>query len=72
MTAYALYILDLNSITTPEEHLKATRQPPQLWFDKLRDIEARYDIKLRRERVGYSTIKGNTEYIAHKVCLPRR
>ena len=67
MKAYALYILNLNEITTIEAHNAATRQAPQLWFDKLRDIESRYGIKLHRERCGYYALVGSTEYIAHKI-----
>lgn len=69
MTAYALYILDLNKITTPEEHNAATRLIPHSFFDKLRDIEAKHDVKLHRGRIGFSACKGNTEYIAFKITV---
>lgn len=69
MTAYALYIIDLGKVTTPEEREAATRKIPNEYHSKLKDIEAHHGVTLRRERCGFSGIKGNTEYVAIKISI---
>jgi hypothetical protein len=69
MNAYALYIIDLNKITTPDEYNKALKQPPHKYFDKLHDIESHHGIKFNRGRYGHYATKGNTDYIAFKISV---
>lgn len=72
MTAYALYILDLTQINTPEKHNEAMSKPPHRYFDKLRDVEDYIGAKLPRHGFGYSGTKGDTEYVALKVTVRHR
>ena len=69
MTAYALYVIDLEKVTTPDQRVAATRRIPDMYFDKLFQAEEHCGIKLRRERDGFSEIKGNTEYVAFKISI---
>lgn len=69
MTTYALYVIDHSTpIPLDEYNAKLTGKPDQ-YFDKLRDVFAFCGGKLRRGRLGYSGLKGNTEYIAFKIVI---
>lgn len=69
MTTYALYVIDHTTPMTIDEYNAKLREMPQHYFDKLREAEAFYGIKLRRERCGFSVLKGNTEYVAIKISI---
>lgn len=66
MNKYAVKVLDLNTIHTPEEHFEAFNAAPITYCDGLKAVWDYCGGKLHKQRCGYSGMRGNVEYIAYK------
>jgi hypothetical protein len=69
MTTYALYVIDHTTPISLDEYNTILTGKPHHYFDKLRDVFEFCGGKLRRGRLGYAGLKGNTEYVAFKIVI---
>lgn len=69
MTTYALYVIDHTKPIPLDEYNAILTGKPHHYFDKLHHVFEFCGGKLHRGRIGYSGLKGNTEYVAFKITI---
>lgn len=64
---YRVEIIDMRFVHTVDDFLHAQNEAELRHFERIKDAENELNIKLHRERAGYSATVGSTMYNAYKI-----